>query len=45
MAEKADADDDVAFKSQALLRFKELVLEAGAAAKGYDFVFADHSST
>ena len=30
MAEESDADDDIAFKSQALLGFKKLVLEAGA---------------
>ena len=42
MAEKADADDDVARKGQAFLRFQELLLEARAAAEGYDGVFADH---
>ena len=44
MSEKADADDDVAFEGQALLRFQELLLEAGASAEGYDGVFADHRS-
>ena len=34
VAEEADADDDVAFK--------ELFLEARAAAQGDDWVFADH---
>ena len=33
MAEQADADDDVTGKSQALLRFQELFLEASAAAE------------
>ena len=35
-------DDDVAFKGEALLSFKVLLLELCAAAEGYDFVFADH---
>ena len=42
MAKQADADDDVSGKCQALLRFKELLLEARAAAEGYDRVFASH---
>ena len=42
MAEEAVADDDVAFEGKPLLRFQELVLEASAAAEGYDGVFADH---
>ena len=42
VAEQADADDDVARESQALLRLQELLLEARAAAEGYDEVFADH---
>ena len=42
VAEEAHADDDVARKSQAFLRFQELILEAGRSAKGYDGVFADH---
>ena len=42
VAEKADADDDVARKGQAFLRFQEGVLEACAAAEGYDGIFADH---
>ena len=42
MAEKADADDDVAGEGEALLCFQELLLEARAAAEGYDGVFADH---
>ncbi len=42
MAKESDVDDNIAFKCQAFLRFKELVLETGAAAEGYNFVFADH---
>lgn len=42
MAEKAHADDDVAFKGESFLNLKELVLEAGATAEGYDFELADH---
>ena len=42
VAEKAHGDNDIAFKSKALLGFQELLLEAGAAAQGYDFVFSDH---
>ena len=42
VAEEAHADDDVAREGQALLRFHELILEAGAAAEGYDGVFAVH---
>lgn len=42
MSEQADADDDVPFKGQLLLRLKELLFEAGTAAQGDDFVFADH---
>ena len=42
MAEQADTDDDVTRKGQTLLGLKELVLEAGAAAEGYDGVFADN---
>ena len=34
VAEETHADDDVAFEGKALLRFDELVLEAGAAAQG-----------
>ena len=37
------SDDDVSFKGQALLSFQILLLEFRAAAKGYDFVFADHN--
>ena len=44
MAEETDADDDVALKRQALLGFDELLLEAGAPAKGYDFVSAYHTT-
>ena len=43
VAEEPDTDDDVAFKGETLLRFKELIFEAGAAAQGYDFIFADHT--
>ena len=42
VSEQTDGDDDVAFKGQALLCFQVLLLELRAAAKGYDFVFADH---
>ena len=42
VAEQADADDDIAFEGQALLRFQKLLLEARAAAEGYNGVFADH---
>ena len=42
VAEETDADDDVTCERQALLRFQELILEAGAAAEGYDGVFFDH---
>ena len=42
MAEKADADDDVARKGQAFLGLKVLLLEARAAAEGYDGVFVGH---
>ena len=45
MSEQADADDDVPFQGQLLLRFEELLLEARAAAKGDDFVFADHGTS
>ena len=45
VAEKADADDDVAGEGQAFLCFQELLLEARAAAEGYDGVFADHGKT
>lgn len=45
VAEQADADDDVAREGEALLRFQELVLEAGRTAEGYDGVFADHGET
>ena len=38
----AGAAADVAFKGEAYLRFEELLLEARAAAEGYDFVGADH---
>lgn len=41
MAEQAHTDDDIAREGQALLRFQELFLETGAAAEGYDGVFAD----
>ncbi len=43
VAEQTDGDDDVSFKGQALLSFQILLLEFRAAAKGYDFVFADHN--
>ena len=42
MPEETDADDDVAFEGEALLRFEELILETRAAAEGYYGVFADH---
>ena len=42
MAEEADTDDDVAFEGETLLGLKEIVLEARAAAEGYDFELADH---
>jgi hypothetical protein len=42
VTEEADADDDVAGKGKAFLGLKELVFEAGAAAEGYDWIFADH---
>ena len=42
MAEKADADDNVALEGQALLRLQELLLEARAAAEGDDGIFAGH---
>ena len=42
VSEQANTDDDVARKGQALLRLQELLLEARAAAEGYDGVFADH---
>ena len=45
VAEQANADDDVARKGQTLLRFQVLFLEAGAAEKGYDGVFADHETS
>ena len=34
--------DGFAFEGEARLRFEELLLETCAAAKGYDWVFADH---
>ena len=42
MTEKADTDDDVAFQGETFLGLKELLLEARAAAEGYDLVFTDH---
>ena len=42
VAEETDTDDDVAFEGKTLLRFKELLHETCATAKGYDGVFADH---
>ena len=42
VAKEADANDDIPLQRQTLLRLKELVLETGAAAQGYDFVFAYH---
>ena len=42
VAEEANADDDVACEGKALLRFQELLFEAGASAEGYYGVFADH---
>ena len=42
MAEETDRDNDVPFQRQAFLRLYERVLEARTAAKGNDFVFADH---
>ena len=43
MSEQSDADNDVAFKGKTLLRLKELLLEAGAAAKCNYRVFANHN--
>ena len=43
MPEQTGTDDDVAFESQALLCFVELILEAGASAEGDYFVVADHT--
>ncbi len=40
--EEPDADHDVAFERQPLLRLQELLLEARASAKGYDGVVAEH---
>ena len=45
MAEEADTDDDVAGEGEAFLRLQELLLEACAAAEGYDWIFADHGKT
>ena len=42
MPEEAYADDDIAFEGEALLRLKELLFKARAAAEGYAWVFADH---
>ena len=45
MSEQADADYNVALKGQTFLRFNELVLEAGTAAEGDDFVFSFHKKS
>ena len=42
MPEKADTDNNVPRQRQPLLRLQELLLEARAAAEGYDGVFVDH---
>lgn len=42
MSEETDAYDNVAFEGEPLLRLKELLFEARAAAEGYDGVLADH---
>ena len=42
MAEKAYADDNVAFQGETFLSLKELVIEACATAEGYDFELSDH---
>ena len=44
VAEETHADDDVAFEGKALLRFDELVLEAGAAAQGDYWELSNHNS-
>ena len=41
MAEEFDAD----FQGETFLRLKELILEAGASAEGYDGEFAYHSTS
>ena len=41
MPKQAHTDHDVAFKSETFLSFEKLILEASAAAKGYDFIFTD----
>ena len=43
MPEETDTDDDVAFKGEALLRFKELLFEACAATEGNYRVFSYHN--
>ena len=45
VAEKGYADDDVAFEGKALLRFDELVLEAGATAQGDYWELSYHETT
>ena len=42
MPEEADGDHDVPLERQPLLHLQELLLEARAAAEGYDFVVAAH---
>lgn len=42
MPEQSDTDYDIPFKSKSFLFLKELLLKAGAATQGYDFIFADH---
>ena len=42
MAEEPDADDNIAFERQALLRLHELLFEAGAAAERNNFIFSYH---
>jgi hypothetical protein len=42
MPEEADADYDIALQGEPLLRLKELILKARAAAEGYDWIFSYH---
>ena len=45
VTEQADADYNVPFQCQLLLRFHKCFLEPGAATQSNDFVFAYHHST
>lgn len=42
MAEQANANNNVAFKGKTFLRFKELLLETCASAKGDNWILAYH---